>query len=427
MNVVNSTAIMKKYSNLFNKICTIENFRKAYKNATKGKKHYTDVKMIERIGREKYLHELLEEVKNKKYKVSQYEVFNLYTGHKWREIYKLPMKDRIVQHAIMIYLEPIFRETFILDTYSSIKTRGIHLGLQRVKKALKKGNYTHYAKLDVHKCYPSLDKNILKEKLSRKFLDKDLLQLLYTIIDSCENGVPIGNYTSQYFENFYFSQLDHWIKEVKQVKGYFRYCDDIIILSDNKKELHQLVHDIIQKMQMLNVVVKSNWQIYSIDKKGIDFLGYIIRKDYIKIRKHTKYNFIEKLSSINFKILSSRDINILGSYWGILSHADCRHLWKIYTGVKKFKDLNIEVCEREFVRNIIGIPLIITDAIIFNKKGQQWLKLKCNYVLNNIEHNNVILSTSGEMLVEAAKQLDASSYPFETIIITNDKGYYKFN
>ena len=124
---------MKTYNNLFNKICTEENFYKAYKNAVKGKSYYKEVKNIKKIGVKKYINNLREEVFNKKYKVSKYTIFNKYTGHKWREIYRLPMKDRIVQHAIMLYLEPIFRKTFILDTYSSIKTRGLHLGLKRVK------------------------------------------------------------------------------------------------------------------------------------------------------------------------------------------------------------------------------------------------------------------------------------------------------
>lgn len=124
---------MKTYNNLFNKICTEENFYKAHKNAVKGKSYYKEVKNIKKIGVKKYINNLREEVFNKKYKVSKYTIFNKYTGHKWREIYRLPMKDRIVQHAIMLYLEPIFRKTFILDTYSSIKTRGLHLGLKRVK------------------------------------------------------------------------------------------------------------------------------------------------------------------------------------------------------------------------------------------------------------------------------------------------------
>lgn len=74
----------------------MKNFRIAYKNATKGKKHYTDVRRIEKYGRNNYLRELLSEVKNNRYKVSEYTIFKIYSGHKEREVYRLPMKDRIV-------------------------------------------------------------------------------------------------------------------------------------------------------------------------------------------------------------------------------------------------------------------------------------------------------------------------------------------
>lgn len=405
----------------------MKTFKQAYKNAVKGKKHYTDVKRIEKYGRNEYLRELLEEVKTKKYKVSEYKVFQLYSGHKWREIFKLPMKDRIVQHAIMLYLEPIFRETFIIDTYSSIKTRGIHLGLQRVKKALKTGKYTYYAKLDVHKCYPSLDKEILKEKLAEKFGDEDLLWLLYIIIDSCEKGVPIGNYTSQYFNNFYFSDFDHWMKEVKRQKAYFRYCDDLIILGSSKQELHALIIEIQQKMTDLHVELKGNWQVHSINIKGIDFLGYIIRNDYVKIRKHTKHSFVTKVMQMDLNHLCKRDINVLGSYWGILSHADCRNLWFIYTGVKSFKDLNISVHNRDFVKDIIGIPITVTATHLIQKKGQEWLKIECEYDVKGERRGNVLVGTGGEQLIEAAKQLNAESYPFTTTIIKSKQGFYEFS
>jgi hypothetical protein len=418
---------MKKYDSLFKDICTIENFRKAFKNAIRGKRHYPEVRRILRNGKERYLWKLLDEVKSKKYRVSEYKVFNLYTGHKWREIYKLPMKDRIVQHAIMNYLEPIFRETFILDTYSSIKTRGIHMGLQRVKKALRKYDYKYYAKLDVHKCYPSLDKNLLKQKLALKFQDDDLLWLLYTIIDSCEKGVPIGNYTSQYFNNFYFSSLDHYVKEALHIKGYFRYCDDIIILGSDKQELHAVMRTVIRKIEELGVHVKANWQIYSVDVRGVDFLGYIIRKSHTKVRKQTKHNFIRKVSVMDFGNPTEHDINVLGSYWGILSHADCRNLWFRYTHMKKFQDLGIKVHEREFVRNITGIPLTITKSHIIHKNGRDWLRFECNYTLDGMEHSKVLVSTSGEVLVEAAKRILASDYPFEATILINDKGFYEFN
>lgn len=422
---------MKTYDALFSKICTIENFRKAYKNATKGKSHYKDVKHIRRFGVNKYLKKLLKEVVDKKYKVSEYKKFKRFTGHKWREIYKLPMKDRIVQHAIMNYIEPIFRETFIIDTYSSIKTRGIHLGLKRVKRALKDGKYKYCLKLDIHKCYPSLDQNILKDKLACKFKDKDLLWLLNTIVDSCESGVPIGNYTSQYFNNFYFSSFDHWIKEVKGIKAYFRYCDDIVVLSESKEELRKLLDDIRIEINKLNVKLKENWQIFPIEDRGISFLGYIIRHDYIRVRKHTKENFVRKVAKMNLDNLTGNNINVLGSYWGILKHADCRRLWLKYIKVKTFKELNISVHNRDFVKDILYVPLVVTRGWTYQKKGTDWFRFECSYSIQDkdgtlIKHDNVLVGTSGEKLVEAGKQFNANSYPFETIIAVDNKGFYEF-
>lgn len=321
---------MKRYKDLWSKITTLDNFKQAYKNAIRGKRHYREVKQIEKYGVDKYLSELLEEVKNKTYEVSNYEVFHRVTGCKDREIFKLPMRDRIVQHAIMIYMEPIFRESFILDTYSSIKGRGIHKALKRLKAALRDPECKYCLKLDIHKCYPSLDKDILKQKLCNKFKDKDLQHLLYKIIDSCEHGVPIGNYTSQYFNNFYFNGFDHWLKEQKRVRYYFRYCDDMVILGPSKKYLWALLQQIAWFIEELNVQLKSNYQVFPIYGRGVNFLGYVTKPYYCRIRKHIKINFIRKVKMMNFQMLSDRDINVIASYWGIIKHGDCRHLWKTY-------------------------------------------------------------------------------------------------
>lgn len=245
------------------------------------------------------------------------------------------MRDRIVQHAIMIYCERIFRESFIQDTFSSIKGRGIHRGLQRLKRAIKDKEYNYVLQLDIYHCHPSIDQNILKKKLRKKFKDTNLIQLFCTIIDSCDNGVPIGNYTSQYFNNFYFSEFDHWIKEQKHIKYYFRYCDDIVIFGKTKNDLHLLLDEIKQKIKRLNVQLKPNYMIFP-KEIGVNFLGYITREQYIKIRKMTKCNFIHKTNKMNFSKLTEKNINVLGSYWGILKHADCRYLWYKYTHDKTF-------------------------------------------------------------------------------------------
>ncbi len=416
---------MKIYRNLWDKVITFENFKLAYKNATKGKKYYREVKIIERKGVKRYLRKLLEEVKNKEYKVSAYDIFTRFTGEKYREIYRLPMKDRIVQHALMNIIEPIFRETFIKDTYSSIKGKGIHNGLKTIKRIVKSRKYRYYFKIDIYKCYPSLDKEILKAKLARKFKDNDLLWLLFTIIDSCDKGVPIGNYTSQYFNNFYFSDLAHYLKEELGLDTIW-YCDDLVVFGDDKIKLHKVLNILNRKMTLLNVHIKENYQIYNIDVRSVDMLGYRTRTTHTLIRKGTKKRFITKVSKMDFNNLTKKDINVLGSYWGIFCHADCRNLWFKYTKMKTFKELNINVHKRDFVRDLLGVKLAIKNCMCFSKRGQEWLRIECCYNINGEQHDDVYISTSAEKLVEAGKQFNASMFPFETTIIVDDKGFYEF-
>lgn len=411
---------MKIYKHLSEKILTIENFRTAYKNATKGKRHYEEVREIDKDP-ETYLQNLLEEVQSGRYRVSEYTIFQLYTGLKWREIYKLPMKDRIVQHAIMNYCEPIFRESFIMDTYSSIKTRGIHLGLKRVKAALRDTEYLYCLKLDIHKCYPSLDKEILKQKLNRKFNAKTLQWLFEIIIDSCEKGVPIGNYTSQYFNNFYFSDFDHWIKEVKRVKHYFRYCDDIVILGRTKEELHELLKEIKAQLAELHVELKGNYQVFSIADRGIDFLGYITRRSHIAIRKHIKLNFIDKITSMDFNDITDKDLNILGSYWGILSHADCRHLWQKYTGTHSFAEFKKTYHPECSAAKILKKAITIYEAkVAFNKKVTKL------HIRARLDGKLIVIHTTSKLLIQAVIQRGVSKEPWNTTIVKSQRGYYIF-
>lgn len=411
---------MKIYKHLSEKILTIENFRIAYKNATKGKRHYEEVREIDKDP-ETYLQNLLEEVKSGRYRVSEYTIFQLYTGLKWREIYKLPMKDRIVQHAIMNYCEPIFRESFIMDTYSSIKTRGIHLGLKRVKAALRDTEYLYCLKLDIHKCYPSLDKEILKQKLNRKFNDKTLQWLFEVIIDSCEKGVPIGNYTSQYFNNFYFSDFDHWIKEVKRVKHYFRYCDDIVILGRTKEELHELLKEIKVQMAELHVELKGNYQVFSIADRGIGFLGYITRRSHIAIRKHIKLNFIDKITSMDFNDITDKDLNILGSYWGILSHADCRHLWQKYTGTRSFAEFKKTYHPECSAAKVLKKAITIYETkVAFNKKVTKL------HIRARLDGKLIVIHTTSKLLIQSVIQRGVSKEPWNTTIIKSQRGYYIF-
>ena len=349
---------MKRYNTLYSKIYDMENIKLAHKNAKKGKAHYSEVKMVS-ADPDKYFTEIHLMLKNKTFKNSEYKMFIKIDKGKKREIFKLPyFPDRIIHHCIMNVLEPIWMKTLIADTYSSLKNRGIHKGVKRIKKALNDKENTQYClKMDVKKFYPSIDHDILKQIVRNKIKDKELLWLLDEIIDSAD-GVPIGNYLSQYFGNLYLSGLDHWAKEQRHCKYYFRYCDDIVILDGNKDNLSNLRKEISEYLKLeLNLTLKENWQVFPVDIRGIDFLGYRFFHDYTLLRKTTAIRFKKRMKQIKENYKSLTPINILSgvmSYWGWMKYANCHRLQGKYID-KKIKDIVKAVCMKNKLHNLLGI------------------------------------------------------------------------
>jgi len=314
---------MKRINNIYSKICAIDNLIEADKKARKGKLQSIGVRIHDR-NREANILALHEALINKTYKTSNYHTFIIHEP-KEREIYQLPYyPDRIVHHAIMNILEPIWMSVFTADTYSCIKGRGIHAVVRKLKTALRdRGNTTHCLKLDIRKFYPSIDHNVLKNIIRRKIKDADLLALLDSVIDSAP-GVPIGNYLSQYFANLYLAYFDHWIKEVKGVKYYYRYADDIVILSDSKDELHCLFSDIKQYLQNnLKLDIKANYQIFPVEARGIDFVGYRFYHTHVLLRKSIKKNFAKAV-----KKAGKYSRQIQSSYYGWAKHCNSKNLIK---------------------------------------------------------------------------------------------------
>lgn len=312
---------MKRVNNLYKQICSIENLILADSIARKGKLNQPGVIEHDR-SRDANLQQLHEMLKNKTYKTSPYTTFPIFEP-KERLIFRLPyFPDRITHHAVMNILEPLFVSTFTADTYSCIKRRGIHAAAYSLRRTLQDIKGTQYClKLDICKFYPSVDHSVLKQLLRRKIKDQDLLWLLDGIIDSAD-GLPIGNYLSQYFANFYLTYFDHWMKEQKRVKYYFRYADDLVILSGEKPYLHRLLSDIRQYLdQELKLTVKDTYQVFPIDKRGIDFVGYVFFHTHTRLRKSIKKNFARMLA---FR----RNHQSIASYNGWALHCDGRHLMK---------------------------------------------------------------------------------------------------
>lgn len=309
---------MKRYNNLFQQVYDIENLKLADQKARKGKAMQYGVQLHCK-NEDANILKLHEMLKNKTYRTSAYSKFKIYDP-KERDVYRLPyFPDRIAHHAIMNVLKPIFVSVFTADTYSCIEGRGIHAASYALRDALKDVDGTKYClKLDIKKFYPSIDHSVLKQLLRKKIKDSDLLWLLDEIIDSTA-GVPIGNYLSQYFANYYLAFFDHQLKEELGVKYYFRYADDMVILFDNKQYLHQLLEQIRTSLTNLRLLVKENYQVFPVEARGIDFVGYVHYHTHTLLRKVIKQNFARMMAK-------NRNRASMASYKGWAVHANTKNL-----------------------------------------------------------------------------------------------------
>lgn len=361
---------MKRYGYLWEKICSMENLELAFRNAKKGKGWYKEVQQINKRPYY-YLAALQWMLKNHKYHTSQYTIFTKKDQKKEREIYKLPFfPDRICQWAVIQVIEPQLLAYFTDDTYSAIPNKGIHAALKKLRRAVDTvpDEMPYCLKIDCKKFYPSIDHELLKQAFRKKYKDPDLLELIDEIIDSistcpateeniefyrsCGNeikivefsgqefiegvGIPIGNYFSQYDGNFYLTPFDHWMKEVKRVKHYYRYMDDICIFAKTKEELHALLQEIDEYFRTkLKLRIKGNYQIFPSFIRGVDFVGYRVFKDYTLLRKSTCLEFERKMTAIRAKVESGKQMNYsewcsIQSYKGWLKWCDSSQLYKTY-------------------------------------------------------------------------------------------------
>lgn len=319
---------MKRFGNLYYRICDIDNLYLAYTKARKGKGNTYGVIQFEKE-LDDNINALHEELSEGKYVTSEYQTFIIHEPKK-REIYRLPFRDRVVHHAIMNILEDIWTPIFISHTYSCIKGRGIHGAMKHLKKDLKDIQNTKYClKMDIRKYYPSIDHLILKNIVRKKIKDKRLLELLDGIIDSAP-GIPIGNYLSQFFANLYLSYFDHWLKEERRIKYYYRYADDMVILASNKEKLHSLLVDVKSYLyNNLHLDLKDNYQIFPVDNRGIDFVGYVFFHTHILMRKSIKKNFCRKVVKLNKKKAVPHDYKMAICSWiGWAKHCNSKNLIK---------------------------------------------------------------------------------------------------
>ena len=147
------------------------------------------------------------------------------------------------------------------------------------------------------------------------------------IIDSAP-GLPIGNYLSQTLANVYLAYFDHYVKEQLGVRYYFRYVDDIVVLSDDKERLRSILSAMRTYLgERLHLEIKPNWQIFPVEARGLDFLGYVFRHGYVLLRKRIKRNLFRTLAHLRKVCKTTKEIRLaVASYIGWLKYTNSRNL-----------------------------------------------------------------------------------------------------
>lgn len=326
----------KTIRNKFDKKLSYESLMQAHKLSRKGKGYRKEI-ILFNLKQEEYIMWLYEKLKNKTYKHSGYSVFYV-TEPKLRKIEKSIYLDRIVHRWVVDnFLEPYFVPTFINTSYACLKNRGMHkacLDVQNVMKHLSRTWKEYYIlKMDVRKYFQNINKDILYKILNEKIQDNKLLWLLKEIIYSNEGktGLAIGNYTSQMFANIYLNEVDQYVKHKLHCKYYFRYLDDSIAMFKTKDEAKYVLEKIKEFLAYkLELELNEKTQIFK-NKQGVNFCGYKINENRLKIRDKGKRKLKKKIKELKYRIrigeIDSKQAKMyLCGHFGYIKYGNVKNL-----------------------------------------------------------------------------------------------------
>lgn len=281
---------MRRFGFLFADICSFENLYAAFKRAFKGSGRTREACKFH-FNLERELLKVKEELETESYRPSKYRYFKTFDP-KERTISVAPFRDRVVHHALVRVLEPIFDPKFIYDSYATRKGKGTHKALRRAQESLRKKCF--YFKTDVLKYFDSVEHEILLDLIKRRVKDKRTLEVIERIIKNSDvsrglaqgKGLPIGNLTSQFFANVYLDPLDHFVKDELGVKHYIRYMDDIVLFGSSRKRLKGL-RDCIKWYldERLRLRLKCDATMLNSRLHGLPFLGFRVFPNLLRVKK----------------------------------------------------------------------------------------------------------------------------------------------
>lgn len=315
----------KKLASSYHDIISLENLLESWKEFVRGKKKKKDVQEFELHLMDNILalhHDLIAKV----YEHGGYKAFRI-SDPKPRNIHKASVRDRLLHHALYRILYPFFDRTFIADSYSCRKEKGVHRALDRFTMFGRKISQNHTKTLfvlkgDVRKCFASVNQEVLMNILKKRIVDPDVVWLLERVIGSFDSGspglgLPLGNLTSQLLINIYLNELDQFMKHRVKARYYIRYADDFVVFSQSKEELKNILV-LIDAFLRLNLRFELHPDKVFIKTlaSGVDFLGWVHFPDYQVLRTVTKKRMFRRIQETEGKE------ETVASYLGLLSHGN---------------------------------------------------------------------------------------------------------
>lgn len=303
------------------------------------------------------LYNIYNDLLNKKYVFNKYKTFLIFEP-KERLVMSQSIRDKIVNHFVTnYYLIPYLKHSLIDSNVATRKNKGSSYARNLLKKYINKllinnKNEIYCLKLDISKYFYNIDHKILINKLSNKLLDKDVLELLKTIISNTNKeyinnnimyynnkykinipcyinnkGLSIGAMSSQFLAIFYLNDLDHYIKEKLKCKYYIRYMDDFIILDSDLEKLKEAKEKIVEKLEMeykLKVNGKKTW--INNMKYGFSFLGYTYKvindKTIIRIKRSNIEKIKKRVKEVSY-LFDNDKISHYKAFCSIMTYSNC--------------------------------------------------------------------------------------------------------
>ena len=258
--------------------------------------------------------------------------FDLRERGKTRHIKSVHISERVIQKCLSDQvLVPVLSRSLIYDNGASLKDKGLHFSMRRLKTHLSKyyrhyGNSGYCLSIDFSKYFDNIRHDILLKQIDYFLHDKKIIDLVHSLIKPFGDGISLGlgSQVSQIAAIFYANKLDHYIREKYRIIYHGRYMDDLYLIHESKEYLKQCLGEIDVICKTLGITInKKKTKIVKL-KDGVKFLkgiytltesGKIVCRADTAARKRMRRKLVKYKKLLEAGKITNEDIRISYQSW----------------------------------------------------------------------------------------------------------------